>query len=186
MLVLDPGPSPSPRLNASSENQIGNVSFHSSWNNKTHKFMQSLLEHKVTICCVLGTHTHKHTHTGIKKGRKKAIPKFEPNPKDFIAHSRQTSACASTEYAPSRLMRMCLRRLFIQCRRVAGFEASSTASLHPNPIPNPFFHRTQTHGWTECVSRFSAADHTGQQKQQQRLGSLSCIPLKHELAFLPW
>lgn len=82
MLVLDPSPSPSPRLNASSENQIGNVSFHSSWNNKTHKFMQSRLEHKVTICCVLGTHTQTHAHRD-KERKKESNTQIRAQSKGF-------------------------------------------------------------------------------------------------------
>lgn len=80
MLVLEP--SPSPRLNASSENQIGNVSFHSSWNNKTHKFMQSRLEHKVTICCVLGTHTQTHAHRD-KERKKESNTQIRAQSKGF-------------------------------------------------------------------------------------------------------
>lgn len=181
MLVLDPGPSPSPspRLKASSENQIGNVSFHSSWNNKTHKFMQSLLEHKVTICCVLGTHTQTHAHRD-KERKKESNTQIRAQSKGFH--------CPFTP--DERVREHRIRPLEINEDVFAAFVYSMQTScrlrgLHPSPIPNPFFHRTQTHGWTECVSRFSAADHTGQQKQQQRLGSLSCIPLKHELAFLP-
>lgn len=131
------GPSPNPFLKTKSETircvRVGKTK------------LTSLCSHFNNIklqYVVYQTHTHTH------REREYPIQRI-PLP----IHCPDERVREHTEYAPSRLMRMCATFVYsmqTSCRRALA----SLGSASEFESESESFHHPQTHGWTVCVSGF--------------------------------
>lgn len=125
------------------------------------------------MLCIRDTHTHTQTHTGIKK---ESNTQIRAQSKGFHCPFTPDQRVREHRIRPLEINEdvcgVCLFNADELPASTLGLPVSASESESES------FLSPDTNTWLDRV--FSCWPHW---TQQQRLGSLSCIPLKHELAF---